>query len=222
MAGFATISDGKTGKVSDPKIPQGYGPGGALRYGPPPAYRSSGGGGGGGGGGGLGPLSTPYPPPPTVMGGGGGTTFASAASSPAPMSLEDYISGNFLYNSQEGENSRMLQDFDAETLRMQQETEAQQNLQRSVLQQVLNNMGIESAGGLASRGLLRSGINFQEQDKINQYGVQQENGIAQMLTGLLSQRTGGRLSQEQANRQALNQVINQLTSQFNASQAVAA
>lgn len=146
---------------------------------------------------------------------------ASAAPAPAPISFDDFVNNDFFYQQQLAENSRLLSDFDAETLRMRQETEARQALQRQYLAERLADMGIESAGDQASRGLLRSGSTFKKQDRINQYGVQQENDIAQMLTDLLSQRTAGRVSQEQANRAAINQVLNQLATRFNQQQQIA-
>lgn len=159
------------------------------------------------------------PAPKAASGGGGGGGVATAAA-PA-MTLDDFIKNDFFYNQQLGENERLLSDFDAESLRLQQQTEAQQRLQRQYLADRLADMGIENAGGMAANGLLRSGMTFQKQDKINEYGVQQENDIAQTLTDLLGNRQSGRVQQEAANRAAVNNILNQLAQRFNASQQIA-
>lgn len=153
---------------------------------------------------------------PAIVSGGG-----RAAPQPAPITFDDFVKNDFFYNQRLAENERLLSDFDAETLRMQQETEARQQLQRQYLAERLADMGIASAGDQAARGMLRSGSTFQKQDRINQYGAKEENTIAQLLTDLLSERTSGRVAQEQANRAAINQVLQQLASRFNSEQVIA-
>jgi hypothetical protein len=168
-------------------------------------------------------VTPPVAPAPVLGGGGGGggrSGGAAAAAAPA-LTLQDYINSAFPYVQQQQTNGLNLQDFDAGTLQQQQQTQAQQDLQSSQLQNSLDTMGLNSAGDLASRGLLRSGLNFQAQDKINQYGVQQHNQIAQEMTDLVNQRAQARLQQIQANNAALNNVIASLTSQFNGQNAVA-
>jgi hypothetical protein len=189
------------------------------------------------GGGGGGQSLTVRPPTPqdlTQMGyrdgyqvipaaqtsGGGGGGFATAAAAPV-MTLDDFIKNDFFYNQQLGENERLLSDYDAESLRLQQQTEAQQALQRQYLADRLADMGVENAGNMAANGLLRSGLTFKKQDRINEYGVQQENDIAQTLTDLLGNRQSGRVQQEAANRAAVNNILNQLAQRFNASQQIA-
>ncbi len=156
-------------------------------------------------------------PTPLDVGGGGAAAATQAAERP---SLDDYIKSNFLYTSQENENERMLDDFDADTLRQQQDVEADQSVRRGDLYRRQADAGNANAEDFASRGLGRSGLVFQGQDRINAAGADQENSIAQLLSDLLSGRQQGRAQQEQANRSALNERINQLTSQFNSGQTV--
>jgi len=165
----------------------------------------------------------PKPAPQTqslYRGGGGGGGAAAAAPAAPRQTFDQFLAGNPLYTMAMGESGRQLQDFDAETLRMQQETEQQQALQRAALQRSLADMANTGQGALNARGIGRSGLAFQQQDKTNQYGVEQSTGIDQLLTALLGQRTSGRLAVEQQNRQAQNTLIEQLLSQFNGGQVI--
>lgn len=151
--------------------------------------------------------------------GGGGAAAGMAAAAPR-MTFDQFLSGNPLYAMAMNENSRQLQDFDAETLRMTQETEAQQGLQRAALQRALASMANQGQGDLNARGIGRSGLAFQQQDEVNQYGVQQGNVIDQLLTSLLGQRTSGRIGVETQGRQAQNSLVERLLNQFNGGQAI--
>lgn len=162
------------------------------------------------------PKSTSPVAPDVIGGGGGGGGSAVAATQAAAApSLDDYIKNNFLYTSTADQNQRQLDDFDAQTLKGQQDVQAQQALKQQNLQQNLNDAGQANAEDLAGRGLLRSGINFQNQDRINQGGEQQQNQIAQLLTDFTGQRQTGRQQQLTANQAALNAQIAALTQQFN-------
>jgi hypothetical protein len=148
-------------------------------------------------------------------GGGGGGAQVAAAPAIAKPSLSDYINSNFLYQQQQGVNDDALAGYDQQTLKGQQDTEAEQALRTQQLNQNLAAAGNTNAEDLAAHGLLRSGVNFQNQDKIDAQGVNQKSAIDSLLTQFNDTRQSGRLTQQQANAQALNSVIQQLTQQFN-------
>ena len=160
--------------------------------------------GGGGGGGGA-----------RRGGGGGGSAAAMVAPAGPAMSLEDFIQNHFLKKQTENEMARALEDFDAETMRMQQETEADMALRQQDLQRDLDDAGLENAGSFAARGLDRSGLVFQAQDRINAEGQQRGRQIQEMLTSLLGDRGRGRIQQQRQGEALLNQRIAELTRQFN-------
>lgn len=166
------------------------------------------------------PAPAPAPVAPASFGGGGGGGGGGGAAPAAPpmMNLDDFIKSNFLYTAEKNEGKRRLEDWDAETMRLQQETEADQKMRRAALGRRLDDAGTANAEDMAGRGLLRSGLTFQNQDRIEEEGVEQENVIAQLLTNLIGQRGHGRLNQEAQNRSALNDRISQLTDQFNQKQ----
>lgn len=164
-------------------------------------------GGGGGGGGGL---------------GGGGGVGASDVGISTPLTFDDFISKNFGYNQLRTEQGRQLSEFDNDTLRQRQLTEADQGLKRAALGKALSQMGSDWANDSASRGLLRSGLYLQGQDKVDQAGVTGNQDIDQMLTDLLGERGQGRVSLEQQQRAALNDVLSQLSQQFNKQLGIAA
>jgi hypothetical protein len=151
---------------------------------------------------------------PTTATGGSGAVSAATTAAAAP-SLSDYINSNFLYQQQQGVNDNALANYDASTLKGQQDTQAEQALRNQQLTTSLNDAGTTNAEDLAAHGLLRSGVDFQNQDKIDAQGVTQKSAIDSLLTNFLSQRDTGRLTQQQANQQALNSVMNQLATQFN-------
>lgn len=159
------------------------------------------------------------PSDPISSGGGGGGGYDAAPVS--RPSLDDYIKSNFLYTQTDNEGKRRLDDFDAEGLRLQQDTEAEQRNRRGTLQRDLADASQASSEGLAGRGLLRSGFLFQNQDKINSIGAEKENDIASLLTDLISGRQTSRRQLEASNRDALNQQIQKLTDQFNSQQQIA-
>lgn len=181
------------------------------------------------------PPPTPLPSPIHTMGGGGGGGFsggggiaqpaAAAAAPPVPAvprpSLQDYISNNFLYNSTKAQGDNALSDYNAGTLKGEQNVQGDQALKLNNLQTSLNDAGTQSADNLAAHGLLRSGFNFQNQDKINQQGDIQKNNIANMLTDFLGQRAQGQQQQVNANQSALNNAINNITTQYNSGQTLA-
>lgn len=159
-------------------------------------------------------------------GGGGGGAAAAPVAAPAAApivhpSLENYINSNFLYTGQQNQNDMNLQNFDAQTLKGRQDTVATQGLREHQLQQNLNDSGQANAEDLAGRGILRSGINFQNQDKINAQGAVQHNAIADLLTQFNGGRDSGRIAQQNANQQALDAKIQQLTQAFNTTNTVA-
>jgi len=147
-------------------------------------------------------------------GGGGGGTAAAATQAVVRPNLTDYINGNFLYQNANNEAQRSLSDFDADTTRQQAIVAADQAQKEQALKQQLADAGIQSAEDLAGRGLLRSGLTLQAQDKINQQGQQQENSIQDLLTNFLSGRQTARLSQEAQNRQNIAAAVSQLTNQY--------
>lgn len=154
--------------------------------------------------------------PQMQAGGGGGSAPAAVATQAAARpSLSDYIDSNFLYQQQQGANNDAMNNFDAQTLKGQQDTQATQALRGQELQQNQDQAGNANANDLAAHGLLNSGINFQNQDRINAQGVNQQSSIDNLLSDFISGRQQGRQSQGNANRQALNGVMNQLTQQFN-------
>lgn len=167
-----------------------------------PVSPSAGGGGGGdgsfGGGG----------------GGAGGGAVGDAFAAPA-RTFDDFIRSNFGYNQLQNEQGRQLSEFDNDTLRQRQLTEADQGLRRSALQQSLSQMGGDWANDSASRGLLRSGLYLQGQDKVDQAGVKGNQDIDQLLSDLLSERGQARVSVQQQQRNALNDMLSKLSQEFN-------
>lgn len=153
-------------------------------------------------------------------GAGGGSAVAAGGVAAAP-SLSDYINNNFLYQQQQGSNADALNNYDADTLAQTQETQGQQAVREQQLGQQQNQLGQSNADNLAAHGLLDSGINFQNQDKINAAGNTQQSAIDSLLTNLTQQRQSGRLTQQQANQTALNTVMNQLAQQYAGQQASA-
>lgn len=160
---------------------------------------SSGGSGGGGGGG---------------SSSGGAATAALAAPIVLP-NINDYIKKSYLLNSTDQEADRKLDDFDAQTLAGRQDTEADMARRQVYLDQDLDNQGQANAESFASRGLDRSGLVFQAQDKIDAAGEKQRDSINQLLTDFTRGRTTARLTQQEANRQARAQAIQQLTDTYN-------
>lgn len=155
---------------------------------------------------------------PIGGGGGGGVGDIGA---PAPMTFDDFVKKNFTYTQTQNEGARRLQDFDAETLLKRQQTEAEQNMRRTALQQTLQQMGGDWANDAANRGILRSGLYLQGQDRVDKQGVTGNQDIDQLLTNLLQERSSGRVQQEASNRSALNDVLSQLSQQFNSGLQVA-
>lgn len=131
------------------------------------------------------------------------------------MSLEDFIQNHILKRKADAEASRMLDDFDAETMRLKQETEADQAVRNQDLDMYLADAGRDAAGSLAARGLERSGLLFQAQDRINEEGVRRRSSIADLMTQLVGQRGRGRQEAERSARQMINQRIQQLSEMFN-------
>jgi len=169
--------------------------------------------------------SAPAPAPvsygnPGGGGPGGGATAAPVAPAAPQMSFDDFVAKDFGYTQTKNENSRRLQDYDAETLRSQQETEAEQEMRRAALDETLTTMGGDWANDAANRGVLRSGLYLQGQDQVDQQGVEGNQDIDQLLTNLISQRQGGRVQQEATNRGALNDVLSQLSQKFNSGLAI--
>lgn len=163
-----------------------------------PASASSGGGGGG------------------YVGGGGGGGAAAGAMAPVPqMSFDDYIAKDFGYTQTQNENARRLTDFDAQTLLQRQQAEADQGMRRAALQQTLSQMGGDWANDAANRGILRSGLYLQGQDKVDQAGVTGNQDIDQILTDLIASRQSEKVALEQQNRSALNDVLSQLSQKYN-------
>lgn len=163
------------------------------------------------------------PPAPSFVprggggaGGGGGGPIASMIAPSAPtITLEDFIQDHFLRRQTENENARGLEDFDAESLRLRQETEADMRLRQQDLQRDLDDAGLENAGSFAARGLDRSGLVFQGQDRINAEGARRGQQIQEMLTSLLGDRGRGRVERQRSGEALLNQRIAELTRQFN-------
>lgn len=144
-----------------------------------------------------------------------GTAAASAGVVAKIPTLQDYINKNYLLTTTDAENSRKLQDFDAESLAGRQDTEADQAKREAYLDQDLDRQGQDSAESFASRGLGRSGLVFQAQDKIDASGEKQRDGIDDLLTDYLKQRTSSRLQQQAQNRSSRAAVIQQLTDAYN-------
>lgn len=160
------------------------------------------------------PLS-PATPSGGGSGSGGGTIAAPAAPAAPAMTLDQYIKNNFLYNQTQAAQSNALSNYDANTLKGTQDTQALQSQRESQLQQTQADAGNANANNLAARGLLRSGINFQNQDKINATGAQAQNGIDNLLTNFVGAQQGGRANLVNQQQQALNTVLGQVMQQFN-------
>lgn len=167
------------------------------------------------------PASAPVDPTFAAIGGGGGGVAAAAPATAARPNLEDYIRNNFLYTQQDNQNKMNLDQYDAQTMLQQQQGQANGDLRQQQLQQNLNDQGQANAESFAARGLGRSGGVFAMQDKINANGQVQRQGIQQALQDLIANRGQGRLTQQQANQQALDSKIQQITQQFNSSQTLA-
>ena len=170
------------------------------------------------------PSTQQAPAPQAILGGNVtsapvGATAAASTPATAPPSLNDYIKNNFLYQSQDAANQRSMDNYNAQTLKGTQDVQAQQALKDQNLQQSLADQGNQNANSLAAHGLLRSGFNFQNQDKINAGGMQQQNGINQLLTDYTGQRQTGALSQQDANAAAMNKQIQALTQAYNTQNA---
>jgi hypothetical protein len=172
----------------------------------------------------------PAPQQQSFGGGGGGGAMAPAGAAPmaaaatqaaARPSLDDYIKSNFLYNSTKAQGDNALSDYNAGTLKGQQNVVADQGVRNNRLDQSLADQGQQNADSLAAHGLLRSGFNFQNQDKINQQGDMQRNNIANLLTDFIAGRNTGQQAQVNSNQQALNTAISNLTTQFNSGQTLA-
>lgn len=146
-------------------------------------------------------------------GGGGGAAVAATAAAARP-SLQDYISGNYLYKQAGDESTRRLGEFDADTGRQRGLVQADQALRRNQLKQTLDDQGESNAETMAGRGLLRSGLTFQNQDKINQFGNQQNSVIDQLLGTFAANRASQRSQQEAANRQSISDAIAKITDQY--------
>lgn len=147
-------------------------------------------------------------------GGGGGGSAAAASVAAARPSLQDFIKNNFLNQQAIDEGNRRLGEFDADTTRQRGLVAADQALRRTNLQQNLDDQGEQNAETMAARGLLNSGLTFQNQDKINQFGNNQRGVIDQLLTTFQTNRAGQRAQQEAANRAAIQDAIAKITDQY--------
>jgi hypothetical protein len=147
-------------------------------------------------------------------GGGGGGSAAAATVAAARPSLQDYIANNFMKQQADQEGQRRLGEFDADTGRQRGLVQADQRLRQTNLQQTLDDQGESNAETMAARGLLRSGLTFQNQDKINQFGNQQRGVIDNLLSSFETNRASQRVQQEQANRQAIADAISKITDQY--------
>jgi hypothetical protein len=137
------------------------------------------------------PATTPPILGPVGGGGGGGGAMPGIGGTPT-MTLEKFIQNHILRQQAENEAQRSLEDFDAETLRGKQETEADMAVREQDLDMQLADMGRDSAGDFASRGLERSGLMFQRQDRINEEGVRRRGDISDLLTQFIGDRGRGR------------------------------
>lgn len=161
------------------------------------------------------PLTAPVNNTPVSTSGGGGGAAAAAPVAPPRPNLTDYINNNFLKTQAESEAQRRLQEYDAATQQQTTAGQADEATKLGLLQQNLDDQGIANAEDMAGRGLLRSGLTFQGQDKINQQGQIAQNNIHQVLANLLQGRSQGRVQQEAQGRQGINDAINQITQQYN-------
>ena len=146
--------------------------------------------------------------------GGGGGGGGSSVPAPKPPSLDDYIADNPLYVAQQNENSLLMDEFNDQTRFLRGEVRDDVSKRRDALARVLTDLGTENANDFAGRGLLRSGLSFQGQDKIDQQGEEQRLTIDEMLSDFIAQREQERLAQQATNRGALNNVIQQITDQY--------
>lgn len=170
------------------------------------AAASTGLGSGGGGGGGRG-----------GRGGGGGGGGGAAPAAPAVVlpDLNTYISQSDVLRGVEGENNRLLSDFDAQTGQQRAETAEDQRKRFGYLDDALDEAGTSNAESFASRGLGRSGLVMKAQQDIDAQGEQQRDSINQLMTNLLSSRASQRLQQIAQNRTNRQNAINQLTQNYN-------
>lgn len=153
-------------------------------------------------------------PAPVAKGAGGGGAGVPGGQAPT-LTLEDFIKNHILKRQADAEGGRMLDDFDAETMRLKQETEAEQAVRNQDLDMYLADSGRDAAGSLAARGLERSGLLFQQQDRINEEGVRRRGGIADLMTQLVGERGRGRQETERNAQQLINERIQRLTEMFN-------
>ena len=133
-------------------------------------------------------------------GGGGGGSAAAATAVAARPNLSDYLNNSYLRQQAVDEGARRLQEFDADTTRQRGLVTADQGLRRQQLQQNLDDQGVQNAETMAARGLLRSGLTLQNQDRINQSGNQQRGIIDQLLGTFEAQRAGARANAPQTLR----------------------
>lgn len=147
-------------------------------------------------------------------GGGGGGSAAAATVAAARPSLTDFINGSYLRNQAVDEGNRRLGEFDADTTRQRGLVSADQALRRTNLQQNLDDQGLQNAETMAARGILNSGLTFQNQDRINQFGNNQRGVIDQLLTTFQNNRASQRQQQEAANRQSIADAIAKITDQY--------
>jgi hypothetical protein len=148
-------------------------------------------------------------------GGGGGSAAAAAVPSIVLPNLDTYIAQSQLLKGVDDEGTRSLSDYDSVTGQQRTATAADQDKRRQWLQQSLDEAGENNAESFASRGLGRSGLVMQAQDKIDAQGDQQKDGINQLMTNLLANRAAGRLSQLATNRTNRQNALSQLTQQYN-------
>lgn len=147
-------------------------------------------------------------------GGGGAAPAAAATAAAARPALNDFINNSYLRQQAVDEGGRRLGEFDADTTRQRGLVTADQALRRTNLQQNLDDQGLQNAETMAARGILNSGLTFQNQDRINQYGNNQRGVIDQLLTTFTNNRAGQRAQQEAANRQAIQDAIAKVTDQY--------
>lgn len=151
--------------------------------------------------------------------GGGGGGGGGAAAAPAPQvvlpDLNTYISQSALLKGVEGENDRLLSDFDATTKMQRGDTAADQRKRFGYLDDALEEAGTSNAESFASRGLGRSGMVLKAQQDIDAQGEEQRDSINQLMTNLLSSRAAARLQQVAQNRTNRQNAISQLTQNYN-------
>lgn len=152
-----------------------------------------------------------------VAGYGGGDYEPAVAAAPIVQKpdLNSWLAQNSYAQQQEQENSRLLQDYDAQTARDRTLTEADQGLRFKALDQQVNDAGLQLANDNAARGILRSGLTFQGQDQINANATRQRSGIEDILSDFINQRQSGRVDQEAKNRAAIADARQKAIDQYN-------